>query len=84
LRRITNIDQQNLKVRVTFSNSFFVLLYSAKEEQNAFEKLKQEPLWNSLPAVKNNKVHFIEDKWNYDDMTTSNMLLGEFSNMLTK
>ncbi|OCX60487.1 hypothetical protein BFM98_20585 [Lysinibacillus sp. AR18-8] len=84
MRRITNIDQQNLKVRVTFSNSFFVLLYSAKEAQNAFEKLKQEPLWNSLPAVKNNKVHFIEDKWNYDDMTTSNMLLGEFSNMLTK
>ncbi len=78
------MDQHNLKVRVTFGNSFFVLLYADKEAQNAFEKLKQEPLWNSLPAVKNNKVHFIEDKWNYDDMTTSNMLLGEFSNMLTK
>ncbi len=55
-----------------------------KENQKAFEELKQEPLWNSLPAVKNNKVHSIEDKWNYDDMTTSNMFLEEFPNMLTK
>lgn len=84
MRRITNIDQHNLKVRVTFDDSFFVLLYADKEAQNAFEKLKQEPLWNSLPAVKNNKVYFIEDKWNYDDMTTSNMLLKEFPNMLKK
>lgn len=62
----------------------FVLISAYKEAQNAFEELKQEPLWNSLPAVKNNKVYFIEDKWNYDDMTTSNMLLKEFPNMLKK
>jgi len=62
----------------------FVVLSADKEAQQAFEELKQEPLWNSLPAVKNNKVHFIEDKWNYDDMTTSNMLLKEFPNMLKK
>ncbi len=63
----------------------FVLLSADKEAQKAFDELKQEPpLWNSLPAVKNNKVHFIEDKWNYDDMTTSSMLLEEFPNMLSK
>lgn len=65
-------------------DQLFVLISADKEAQKAFEELKQEPLWNSLPAVKNNKVHFIEDKWNYDDMTTSNMLLEEFPNMLTK
>ncbi len=60
----------------------FVLISGNKEAQKAFYELKQEPLWKTLPAVKNNKVHFIEDKWNYDDMTTSNMLLEEFPNML--
>ena len=65
-------------------DQLFVLISADKEAQNAFEELKQEPLWNSLPAVKNNKVYFIEDKWNYDDMTTSNMLLKEFPNMLKK
>ncbi|QDQ00497.1 ABC transporter substrate-binding protein [Lysinibacillus fusiformis] len=62
----------------------FVLLSADKEAQKAFEELQQKPLWNSLPAVKNNKIYYIEDKWNYDDMTTSEMLLEEFPNMLVK
>ncbi len=65
-------------------DQLFVLISGDKEAQKAFDELTQEPLWNSLPAVKNNKVHFIEDKWNYDDMTTSNMLLEEFPNILKK
>ncbi|MFA1740326.1 hypothetical protein [Lysinibacillus fusiformis] len=63
---------------------YFKLISVDKEAQKAFDELQQDSLWNSLPGVKNNKVHFIEDKWNYDDMTTSKMLLKEFPNMLAK
>ncbi len=61
-----------------------VLLSADKDSQKAFEELQQLPLWQSLPAVKNNNVHYIEDKWNYTDMTTSEMLLEKLPKMLTE
>ncbi|WP_342557990.1 AraC family transcriptional regulator [Metasolibacillus sp. FSL K6-0083] len=62
----------------------FVLISVDEEAKNSFKELQEKPLWKSLPAVKNNKVHYIEDKWNYTDMTTSNMLLERFPTMLTE
>ncbi|MEC1177684.1 AraC family transcriptional regulator [Metasolibacillus meyeri] len=62
----------------------FVLVSVDPEAKKVFEELQQKPLWNALPAVKNKKVHYVEDSWNYTDMTTSTMLLEEMPNILTK
>ncbi|MBU3204177.1 ABC transporter substrate-binding protein [Clostridium algidicarnis] len=60
----------------------FVLYSSNKDSEESFKQLLNTNLWKSLPAVKNGKVHFIEDKWNYNDMSTSDMLLDEFPNII--
>ncbi|QNK89157.1 ABC transporter substrate-binding protein [Sporosarcina sp. resist] len=60
-----------------------IVLHSAdKDAEKAFEELLKTDLWKSLPAVKSGKINFIEDKWNYNDMTTSGMLLDEFPNVM--
>lgn len=61
----------------------FVLYTGDKEAKKSFDELVKSPLWKSLPAVKNGNVHFMEDKWNYNDMMTSGMLLDEFPKVIS-
>ncbi|MFF2885957.1 helix-turn-helix domain-containing protein [Paenibacillus sp. NPDC057967] len=60
----------------------FVLFPANPEAEHTFEELLESPLWQQLPSVQNGKVTFIETKWNYTDMLTSDMLLDEFPHML--
>jgi len=62
----------------------FVLYSSDKDAEKALDELQKTPLWKSLPAVKSGKIHFIQDKWNYNDMMTSGMLLDEFPSMMAQ
>ncbi|MNJ46102.1 hypothetical protein D3C77_412250 [compost metagenome] len=62
----------------------FVLYPANDDADKAFNELLNTPLWKTLPAVQNDKVTFIETKWNYEDMLTSDMLLDEFPKLLTQ
>lgn len=62
----------------------FVLYPENDEAESSFKELLETPLWKKLPAVQSGKVTFIESKWNYEDMLTSDMLLDEFPKMITE
>ncbi|WP_339166682.1 hypothetical protein MKX75_21140 [Paenibacillus sp. FSL R5-0341] len=62
----------------------FVLYPENDEAESSFKELLETPLWKKLPAVQNGKVTFIESKWNYEDMLTSDMLLDEFPKMIAE
>ncbi|MBE1556577.1 ABC transporter substrate-binding protein [Sporosarcina limicola] len=67
---------------ILIGDRLFVLHSADKDAEKAFAELLKTDLWKSLPAVKGGKINFIEDKWNYNDMTTSDMLLDEFPNVM--
>ncbi|WP_160297251.1 helix-turn-helix domain-containing protein [Paenibacillus sp. IHBB 10380] len=62
----------------------FVLYPSNKDAKNTFNDLLKKPLWSGLPQVKNNKIHFVETKWNYDDANTSDKLLVKFPEIMAE
>ncbi|NMI05673.1 AraC family transcriptional regulator [Paenibacillus sp. SZ31] len=62
----------------------FVLYPENDEAESSFKELLETPLWKKLPAVQSGKVTFIESKWNYEDMLTSDMLLDEFPKMIAE
>lgn len=62
----------------TAGDHLFVLVTNDPEAKAEFQAFRETALWQSLPAVKNGKVHFIEDKWNYDDMVSLQLLAEHF------
>ncbi|MCG7383122.1 AraC family transcriptional regulator [Paenibacillus sp. ACRRY] len=62
----------------------FVLYPQNDDAEASFKELLETPLWKKLPAVQSGKVTFIESKWNYEDMLTSDMLLDEFPKMIAE
>ncbi|WP_172455406.1 AraC family transcriptional regulator [Paenibacillus sp. BIHB 4019] len=62
----------------------FILYPHNEDAEASFAELLETSLWKSLPAVKSGKVTFVETKWNYEDMLTSDMLLDELPKLLAQ
>ncbi|MBD2860410.1 TroA family protein [Paenibacillus oceani] len=67
---------------MVIGDRLFVLYLSNPDAETSFKELLESPIWKRLPAVQNGKVTFVDTKWNYNDMLTSDMLLDEFPKLL--
>ncbi|WP_256760424.1 AraC family transcriptional regulator [Cohnella sp. WQ 127256] len=54
----------------------FMLIPEKDESRKAMEEMMNSALWQSLPAVRNGRIHVVEaEKWNYSDAMTRERLL---------
>ncbi|WNS45587.1 AraC family transcriptional regulator [Paenibacillus sp. MMS20-IR301] len=70
--------------QMLIGDRLFVIFPENPDAEESFNELLNTALWQKLPSVQNGKVTFIESKWNYDDMLTSNLLLDQFPKLLGK
>lgn len=62
----------------------FVLTDLSEEERNNSDSIMTTDIWKSIPAVKNNKVYYLNTKWNFDDPITKERLMDELPSILGK
>lgn len=61
----------------------FIIVRGEGDDLQAFEEIKESGLWNSLDAVKNGKLHFLEtDKYYGSDIVTIRETMKEAVEML--
>ncbi|WP_018752897.1 ABC transporter substrate-binding protein [Paenibacillus sanguinis] len=61
----------------------FIIVREEGDDRQAFEEIKESGLWNSLDAVKNGKLHFLEtDKYYGSDIVTIRETMKEAVDML--
>ncbi len=63
-----------------------IFLVQAADEnaQKATQALLAEPIWQSLPAVQNDKLYLVDGRWALNDPLTLDWLLDEMATLLTK
>lgn len=61
-----------------------IFLAQANDEDSKThtEKMINNPLWKSLPAVQNNKVYYVDSRWGLNDPLTLDWLLDEMAKVL--
>lgn len=63
----------------------FMLLPASPESEQAAKKLMRSPLWHTLPAVRNGRVHLVDAaQWNFGDAFTRAKLLEALPRWLNK
>jgi len=60
----------------------FLVQGDDEDSKAANEKLLNDPIWKSLPAVQNNKVYYVGDRWGLNDPLTLAWLLDEMAKVL--
>ncbi|WP_151733076.1 ABC transporter substrate-binding protein [Paenibacillus tengchongensis] len=76
-------QQISLEVLEEFAGDrIFILTPVDQEAQVSTETMKQSPIWQSLPAVKNGKVYTMDIMKSSSDAATRNWLLDEIPNIL--
>ncbi|NQX66176.1 hypothetical protein HQN90_08570 [Paenibacillus alba] len=61
----------------------FLLVGEDQRSIHSAKELMQSPLWHELSPVRNNLVHILDAKWNYDDSITLERLLMALPGILT-
>ena len=62
----------------------FLVQTTDEDAQKATEALINGPIWQSLPAVQNGKVYYVEGRWALNDPLTLDWLLDEMATVLAK
>lgn len=62
----------------------FLVQTTDEDAQKATEALINDPIWQSLPAVQNGKVYYVEGRWALNDPLTLDWLLDEMASVLAK
>jgi len=58
-------------------DEIFVLTDDSEETAKETKGLLESPIWATLSAVKNERVHVLDSRWNFDDPVTRDRLLDE-------
>ncbi|MBP1993363.1 ABC transporter substrate-binding protein [Paenibacillus eucommiae] len=67
------------------ADHMFIIVRGEGDDQGAFQEIEKSALWKNLPAVKNNKPHFLDtDKYYGSDIVTIRETMKEAVEMLTK
>lgn len=80
LQENANFDKEQLSMEVIpqFEDTDRIFLIVSDEDSKAtYEELLQSSVWKNLPAVKNNKVHVLDNRISMADVTTLDWALEE-------
>ncbi|WP_107838517.1 ABC transporter substrate-binding protein [Metasolibacillus meyeri] len=76
-------EQLSIEILPEFSDvDRIFLIVNDEDSKAAYETLKDSTIWNNLPAVKNNQVYVMHNRFSITDITTLDWALDEVKRLL--
>jgi iron complex transport system substrate-binding protein len=63
-------------------DALFFVSWGREEDQKTLDKLKQNPLWQHLKVVQNNRVYFVGFHWHSSDIFAMHNILDDLEKYL--
>lgn len=62
---------------------FFIAPEDTDESKQAYDEMRNSPIWKNLPAVKNGKAYLVAGRWAFNDPMTLSWMLDDAVKVLT-